>query len=225
MPFPDESPATTMVIELEPGRIYVKIGDPVPEPDRVELLLRLTIDQWFTTHPQCVMDKTQPVAEDGALRGVHVWYHVDDRQPQPVEPELPRQRTALVIQVSEEIRQQVPLEHFEAVVDEAIQISRSRHDWEGTQVVVNAQGIAVILEKNVNRAVVIPVDAVYPALAEATRRTVENWLEAPSSRRHVILIDGSWFMPDKKQSKNSKILESDFIRTNIPYDRGPRSGE
>ena len=38
------SEVTTVVIEMEPGWVYVKIGDPKPEPDRIEYFLRCTID-------------------------------------------------------------------------------------------------------------------------------------------------------------------------------------
>ena len=50
MPSPEERNATTVVMEMEPGWIYVKIAEPKPEPDRIEMLLRLTIQQWFNAH-------------------------------------------------------------------------------------------------------------------------------------------------------------------------------
>ena len=85
MSSPDERNATTVVIEMAPGWIYVKIVEPKPEPDRIELLLGLTIEQWFNAHPQFVIDKTQAVTEHGILQGINVWYHVDDRQPDASE--------------------------------------------------------------------------------------------------------------------------------------------
>ena len=225
MPSPDERIATTVVIEMKPGWIYVKIAEPKPEPERIELLLRLTIDQWFNTYPQYAIDKTQSVTDQGTLQGVHVWYHVNNRQSKPVNPELPKQPIALTVQVSNQVFQQVPKEHIEAVVDEAIQIWRSHQDWHGTLVVINPQGIAVILEKQVNRGAVLPVELVYPALEDATRKTVQTWLEAPPTRRHVILIDGSWFMPQKTESRRSKVVEPSILSTNMTYDTGPRPKE
>ena len=35
---------TTVVIEMEPGWVYVKIVAPKPAPDRIEFFLRRTID-------------------------------------------------------------------------------------------------------------------------------------------------------------------------------------
>lgn len=225
MPAPDERSATTVVIEMKPGWIYVKIAEPKPEPDRIELLLSLTIDQWFNTYAQYVIDKTQSVTDQGTLQGIHVWYHVNDRQSKPLNPELPKQPISLTVQVNNQDFQQVPKEHIEAVVDEAIQIWRSHQDWHGTLVVINPQGIAVILEKQVNRGAVLPVELVYPALEDATRKQVQTWLEAPPTRRHVILIDGSWFMPQKSDSRRSKVVEPDFKHTNVTYDTGPRPRE
>jgi len=222
MSSPDEASATTLVIEMKPGWIYVKLAEPKPDPQRIELLLRLTIDQWFNTYPQYVIDKTQSVTDHGTLQGVHVWYHVDDRQSRPVNPELPKQPISLTVQVSNQVLQQVPKEHIEAVVDEAMQIWRSHQDCHGTVVVINPQGIAVILEKQINRGAVLPVELVYPALEETTRRRVQTWLEAPPTRRHVILIDGSWFMPQKTESARDKIREPDSRHTNITYDAGSR---
>ena len=67
MPSPDERNATTVVIEMKPGWIYVKVGEPKPEPDRIELLLRLTIEHWSHAHPQFVIDKTERVTEHGVI--------------------------------------------------------------------------------------------------------------------------------------------------------------
>jgi hypothetical protein len=72
MSSPEHRSATTVVIELEPGWIYVKVVEPKPEPERIELLLRRTIDAWFSAHPQYVIDKTQAVREHGILQGIHV---------------------------------------------------------------------------------------------------------------------------------------------------------
>ena len=39
----------------------------------------------------------------------------------------------------------------------------------------------------------VPVDFIYPRIEDATRAKSLNWLEAPSTRLHVIQIPGSWF--------------------------------
>jgi hypothetical protein len=78
MSSPDEGIATTVVIETAPGWIYVKIAEPKPEPDRIERLLGLTVQQWFNAHPEFVIDKKLAVTEHGILQGFKVWYHLED---------------------------------------------------------------------------------------------------------------------------------------------------
>jgi hypothetical protein len=73
MPSPYDRSVTLVEIELERGWIYVKLAEPKPEPDRGDLLLRLTIDHWFSAHPHFVMNKTQAVIEGGIVQGINVW--------------------------------------------------------------------------------------------------------------------------------------------------------
>ena len=61
MPPRDDQGATVVVIELGEGQVYVKVAEPKPEPQRVEVLLRRTIDAWFDARPWFVIDRTQPV--------------------------------------------------------------------------------------------------------------------------------------------------------------------
>ena len=91
MPAPQENKVTIVVIEMEPGRVYVKIIDPKPSSDQIEFYLRQTIDDWFNTHPQFVIDRTQAIADHGEMQGIQVWYHVNVHQPQPTTPQ-PQQR-------------------------------------------------------------------------------------------------------------------------------------
>ncbi len=39
MPSPPENKVTTVVIEMEPGSVFVKIIDPKPAPDQIEFYL------------------------------------------------------------------------------------------------------------------------------------------------------------------------------------------
>ncbi len=219
MPSPHESPANTVVIEMSPGWVYVKIVEPKPEPDRIEFFLRLTIDQWLSTHPHYVIDKTQAVTEHGALQGVNVWYHVNDGQREPVNSEHPQRAIALSVGVHGEIHQHVPKEYIEADIDDAIQIWHSRPDWNGTMVVINPRRVAVILDKQANRGAVLPVELIYTGVEESTRIQVLAWLKAPLTRRYVILIDGSWFMPRKTESQG-RIAEAGSGHANMTYDPG-----
>jgi hypothetical protein len=43
MPSPEDRNSTTVVIELEPGWIYVKIAEPKPKLDLIERLFRFGI--------------------------------------------------------------------------------------------------------------------------------------------------------------------------------------
>ena len=174
MPSPEETNATTVVMEMEPGWIYVKIAEPKPEPDRIEMLLRLTIEQWFNAHPQFVIDKAQAITDHGVMQGIHVWYHVNDRQPEPVSPERPQQVISLAVEVHIQVFRQLPMEHIEAVVDEAIEIWRSHQDGHGTMVVISPRRIAVVLDKQANRGAVVPVELIYPAIEDATKTTSSN---------------------------------------------------
>ncbi len=68
MSSPDERSATTVVIEMKPGWIYVKMAEPKAEPDTIERLLRLTACHWFSTRPQFVTERTQTVIEQGICK-------------------------------------------------------------------------------------------------------------------------------------------------------------
>ena len=182
MPSPEDKNATTVVIEMEPGLIYVMIAEPKPEPNRIEPLLRLTIEHWFNAHPQFVIDKAQAITDHGVMQGIHVWYHVNDRQPEPVNPERPQQAFSLAVEVHKQVFNQLPREHVEAVVEEALQIWRSHQQGYGTMFVINPRRIAVVLDKQANRGAVVPVEFIYPAIDDATRVRVVTWLEAPPTR-------------------------------------------
>ncbi len=145
MPSPPESGVTIVVIEMEPGLVYVKVMDPKPDPDRIEFCLRRTIDEWFKAHPQFVIDRAQAVADHGEMQGIHVWYHVNDHQPQAANPEPQQPPTSLNIEVHGQILTLLPREHIEAFVEEAIRFCRSQQDRQNTFVAINPRRIAVIL--------------------------------------------------------------------------------
>jgi hypothetical protein len=225
MSSPGEGTATTLVIELKPGWIYVKMAELKPDPERIELLLRLTVDHWFSTRPQFVIERTQAVIEHGILQGINIWYHDCERQCELVSPEPSQQPFSLTFEVHDQVYQQVPKERIEALVEEALEECRPHQQWHGTLAVINPGRIAVILDRQGNRGALLPVELVYPRLEETTIKRVQTWLEAPPTRRHVILIDGSWFMPQKTESARDRIKEPDSRHTNMPYDTGPRQRE
>ena len=219
-PSPDDRAATTLVIEMKPGWIYFKIAEPKPEPDMIEWFLRLTIRQWLHQHPQFVIDKTEAVTERGILQGINVWYRLNEQQMGPVSPEPPQQPSSLAFAVDHQVFQQLPREHIEALINEALEVCRPQQDWQGSLVVINPGRIAVVLDKQAKRGAVLPVEMVYPGLEDATVSRVRTWLEAPPNRRHVVLFNGSWFAPGKKEtgSPPAEMREPDSRHTNMTYD-------
>ncbi len=99
MPSSPENKVTIVVIEMEPGSVFVKIIDPKPAPDQIEFYVRRTIDDWFSAHPQFVIDRTQALIDQGAMQGIQVWYHANDHKPQPTNPKPQQQPTSLNIEV------------------------------------------------------------------------------------------------------------------------------
>ncbi len=153
------------------------------------------------------------------MLGISVWYHLDDRQAVPVNPEPAKQVPSPAIEVYDEVRQRFPMEHIEAVIDEATQLWGSDQDGYGTMVVITPRRIAVVLDKQANRGAVVPVDSVYPKMEDAARARVHTWLDAPSTRLHVTQIRGSWFLPYDYDVR-TKVVDPGFIRTNMTYDAG-----
>ena len=69
MPSNPNSDVTTVVIEMEPGWVYVKIAEPKPDPSRIEFFLRRTIDDWFGANPIFVIDKAEAITNHGEMLG------------------------------------------------------------------------------------------------------------------------------------------------------------
>jgi hypothetical protein len=218
MPSPSESEVTTVVIEMEPGWVYVKIIDPKPAPDRIELFLRRTIDDWFKAHSQFVIDQSETLSDHGEMHGIHVWYHVNFHQPEPTKP-LPQQPpTSMTIEVHGLVIRQVSKEDIEAVVGEVMQIWREHPNRGDTLVAINPRRIAVVLDKQANRGAVLPVQFIEQVLDGLMRTKLQSWLGSPQSRFYVMHLPGSWFESREIESSRIKPVEPTFIRTNMTYD-------
>jgi hypothetical protein len=193
MSAPADGNATTVVIVREPGLVYVKIADPKPGRDRIELLLRKTIDHWFGARPQFAIDRSEAVFNNDVMQGIHVWYHAIDDQGQATNPHGPEQPTSMTIEIHGAVAQQFPKEYVEAVIGEAMQISRDSEDRPDTLVVVNPRRIAVILDKRARRGTVIPVEFIDQVIEGSMKTRLQAWLAAPQSRFYLMHIAGSWF--------------------------------
>jgi hypothetical protein len=86
-----------------------------------------------------------------------------------------------------------PKEYVEAVIGEAMQISRDSEDRPDTLVVVNPRRIAVILDKRARRGTVIPVEFIDQVIEGSMKTRLRAWLAAPQSRFYLMHIAGSWF--------------------------------
>lgn len=222
MPTRDDQGATVVVIELGGGQLYVKIAEPGPGRQRAEDLLRKTIVAWFEAHPQFVIDRAQPVVEDGEILAFHVWYHFDEHReakPLPVPADRP---ASLTIEVDDAVLRQTPKERLEAVVDEAVQLWLSQPDQLGTLIVVSARRIAVILDASAFRGQVLPVEEVFAVLNATERLALRTWLGSLPTRLHILQIAESWFRSHLVRSQRGIIAEPSLARTNMTYDIGTR---
>ena len=118
MSSPADGNATIVVIMTEPGIVYVKVTGQCPA-DRIEPLLRKTIDHWFGTHPQFVIDRSEAVVENDTMRGIHVWYHIKDLDRRPNSDQPPEEPYSIPVLIHGEVARRLPMEYIEAVVDEA----------------------------------------------------------------------------------------------------------
>jgi hypothetical protein len=182
---------TTVVIEMEPGWVYVKIADPKPALNRIEFFLRRTIDEWFDARPAFVIDRAEAITNHGEMLGIHVWYHVAEDRPQPSPPKaLP---DVFTIEVHGEIAQKHSKEYVEAVLDDALKILPSYQHRQDTLVVINPRRVSVVLDKQARRGAVIPVEMIEQIVEGQLKTKLQSWLAAPASPFYVMHLAGSWF--------------------------------
>jgi hypothetical protein len=195
MSSPADGNATIVVIMTEPGLVYVKVAEPMPRPDRIEPLLRKTIDHWFGAHPQFVIDRSEAVVENDTMRGIHVWYHVKDlgRSNSDQPPEEP---DSILIVIHRAVRQRWPAEYIEAVVDEALQIFSASEDYSGTLCVISPRRIAVVLDGRACIGLVIPVEVIEQVIEGSRKKRLQTWLAEPWGRLYQMHIAGSAFERD-----------------------------
>lgn len=216
LPEPD---VTVVVIEMEPGRIYVKFVGPLPAPDRAEPLLRRAIDSWFGLRPQYALDSTEAVTEHGAVRGIHVRYRLAERPILPVGTATPRRPASPAIEVHDDILKRHPKEYIEAVIDEALSSWRESRSTFATTLMFNPRRIVVVLDALANRGAVLPLPHVEPAMNASLKAELAAWLNPPRAGFLRIHLADSWFLPPAIEKPNRTIYEPAFVATNMTYDR------
>lgn len=182
----------TVVIEMEPGWIFVKIADPKPPVDRIEFFLRKTVDDWFDARPAFVIDRAETITDHGEMLGLHVWYHATSDRPQPASPPKPL-ANSFNIEVHGLIAKQHSKEYIEAIVASAMEILPSYQHRRDTMVVINPRRVAVVIDKQNRRGTVIPVDMILQVIEGRTKTKLLTWLAAPANPFYVMHIAGSWF--------------------------------
>jgi hypothetical protein len=184
---------TTVVIEVEPGLVYVKVADPKPEPDRIDFYLRRTIEEWFAAHSDLVIDKSQAIIRDGELQGIHVWYHATGDGPQGTPQKHRGPANNFTVKIHDRITEQFSFEYIEAVLVSAMKIRPAYEHHRDSLVVVNPRRIAVVIDKQGNRVAISPLDLVEQTLDAPAKHQLEKWLTARPTQFFVAHIARNWF--------------------------------
>lgn len=211
---------TVVVIEMGPGHVRVRFAGSSPEPSRADLLIRKTIDAWFSARPRLVIDRVQPVIEAEGMVGADVWFHATE----VTDPETPHHHAdeapPWTIEVSGHVLGMLPKEHVEAVIDEAMGVWNEEPDRLGSLVVVNARRIAVVLDGQVRKGAVVPIEEIGQKLDDRTMEDLRRWFESPRTRLFAIPVTYAWFDRQAYDAAKPKVVEPSFVRTNMVYDRG-----
>jgi len=181
----------TVVIEVQPGWVCVKIANPRPAAERVELLLKKTIEHWFGAHPNFVIDRTENISDPHGMQGFNVYYHEAapqyDSQGQPLPPP-----GSFVIEILQPVLERYGKEYAEAVVEHAIETGRWLEEKKSTQVFVNPRQVVFALDWTAQRGMLMPLAQMEPVLNPGQKLELANWLAAPQGQFFVTFLPGSW---------------------------------
>jgi hypothetical protein len=86
-------------------------------------------------------------------------------------------------------------EYVEAVVTDALHVLPSDKDRQDSLVVINARRLAVILDKQAQRGMVIPADFIEQVVSGPMKERLQAYLASPTQVYYVMHIAGSWFAP------------------------------
>lgn len=102
----------------------------------------------------------------------------------------------MTVDVHSQIARSFSKEYVEAVVTDTSRILPSYKDRLDTLVVVNARRVAVILDKQAQRGLVLSVDLIEQAISGPMKERLQAYLASPTRAYYVLHIAGSWFLPD-----------------------------
>lgn len=192
MPTNPSDKVTTVVMEMEPGQVFIKVAEPKPAPERTEVLLRKTIDAWFNERPNLVIDRTEAISKQGEMLGIHVWYHAAEDRPQPTSPPKPLP-DSFTIEIHNQMLGMHSKEYLEAVLADAVKILASHVNRKESLLVVNPRRVAILLSTVTRRAAIMPVKMVEQMIDASKNARLTAWLATPETSFYVTHIAGNWF--------------------------------
>jgi hypothetical protein len=96
------------------------------------------------------------------------------------------------------IAQSFSKEYVEAVINDALLILPRYKNRSDTLVVINARRVAVILDKQAHRGMVMPIDLIEQVVSGPMKERLQAFLASPTQSHYVMHIAGSWFAPEAR---------------------------
>ncbi len=210
---------TTIVIQLEPGWVYVKVAEPKPPPERIEFFLKRTIEDWFSDHPGFAIDRAEQVFRGDELLGMHVWYREKGNAPsaETRTRKSSRRTKTFAFEIHEKLAKPWTREYIEAVVDDALKILPTFEQRNDTHIIVNRRQVGVIIDPTASRGAVVPLEYVLEIVHGPTRERLDHWLAEPDSSFYIMHMFGSWF------SRQNPQLPAEIAQLIDRYGSGPRT--
>ena len=147
--------------------------------DQILLWLRRTFIDWFRANPAAIFDGEEIVLnDDGEPHGINVWYHLHEDQISQDTSESPENSFTISVH-----------ENIEAVVEDVLGMIRVYPDRPDTLVAVNRRKVAVAVNRQSRRGVVVPVERILAALEDTEKMRLQAWLASTASPFYVVHVD------------------------------------
>ncbi len=118
--------------------------------------------------------------QPGEPHGIDVWYHLHQDQISQDTPESPE--NTFTISVHGDITQFLSVEDVRGMI-------RGYPDRPDTLVAVNPRRVAVAVNRQSRRGVVVPVERILPALEDTEKMRLQAWVASPVSPFYVVHVD------------------------------------